>query len=57
MDEKKKEEPEEELMWERCGSNSLLIQGFDEVLDLLSHIAKVQIKDAEKQIKHLKRFR
>lgn len=57
MDETKKEDPEEDLVWERCGSNSLLIQGFDEILDLLSHIAKTQIRDTEKQIKNLKRLR
>lgn len=52
MNEKKK--TEEDLTWQRCGSNSLLIQALDEILELLSHFAKIQIKETEKKIKNLK---
>lgn len=56
MESEKKEE-EEKLVWRRCNNDSLLMQSFDEMLGLLSYVADTSIKDAEKELKNLKRFK
>jgi len=58
MDDKKIEQSEEEdLVWHRCGSSdSLLMRGIDDMLGLLSHAARVEVQDAEKQLKNVKKF-
>lgn len=47
---------EEELVWRRGGSDSLLIRSLDDMTELLAHVAKIEVKNAEKQLKELKKF-
>ena len=56
MTEEIKKEDAPEDMWQRGGSDTLLTQGLDSMLNLLSSSLEGYVKEAEKDIKKLKKF-
>lgn len=56
MAEEIKEEDAPEDMWQRGGSDTLLTQGLDSMLGLLTSSLEGYVKEAEKDIKKLKKF-
>lgn len=51
------EEQKKKPMWKRFGKDSLFSQASDEMMKLLSHASDACIKEAEKDLKNLKRFK
>jgi hypothetical protein len=56
MDEEIKKEPVPEDVWVRGGSDTLLTQGLDGMLNLLTSSLEGYVKDVEKDVKKLKKF-